>query len=60
MELLAMVSFKAGFGIALLGMIYVELNNFYHDAAPFQPKQVKCKCDVHRYILSTRNKTPAK
>lgn len=38
MELLAMVLFKAGFVIALLGMIYMELNHFCHEAAPFQPK----------------------
>jgi len=38
MELLAMVLFKAGFDIALLGMIYVELNHFCHGAALFLPK----------------------
>lgn len=52
--------FKAVSDTALLGMIHVELNHFCHDAAPFQPKWTKCKRDVHRYMLSTRNETPAK
>lgn len=47
MELLAMVLFKAGFVIALLGMVYVELHHFCHGVAPFQLKYAKCKCNVH-------------
>lgn len=56
---LLLVLIEAGFVSALLGMVYMELNNFCHEAAPFQPKLAKGECDVHQYILSTRNETPA-
>lgn len=56
---LLLVLFEAGFVSALLRMIYMELNNFCHEPAPFYPKLAKGKCDVHRYILNTRNETPA-
>lgn len=56
---LLLVLFEAGFVGALLRMIYMELISFCHEAAPFQPKLAKGKCDVHQYILSTRNETLA-
>lgn len=46
MELL-LVLFETGFVSALLRMIYMDLNNFCYEAAPFQPKLAKGECDVH-------------
>lgn len=56
---LLLVLFEAGFVSALLRMTHMEVNDFCHEAAPFQPKLAKGKCDVHQYILSIRNETPA-